>query len=164
MDIEEPFEKLEVVWASLESWFDLILVEVEKTSRGLSASEENGRVLLMRRMQSIDSSSGENATVATNRTTTASTSPSLDDNAGGSQAASPTTEAIGEVEKGSVATAVGFQARDPVSPETNPAQSGRSKGGNLVASTPQSNQLAAAIVNTTPVERRVAFLRYVIKL
>lgn len=54
--MEDPFQKLEIVWASLESWFDLILAEVEKTS-SLPGSEVAGRTLLMRRMQSVDGSS-----------------------------------------------------------------------------------------------------------
>ena len=49
--LEDPFLKLEVVWSSLESWFDLILAEVEKTAGDLSGSEKE---LLLRRILSVD--------------------------------------------------------------------------------------------------------------
>lgn len=134
--LEEPFQKLEIVWASLESWFDLILAEVEKTTC-LPGSEVAGKALLMRRMQSID---GSNAS---------------------SEAPSQAADSVptGLVTNGTAIKGVmEFQGQDVVLSEK--AQKKRSRGG-LTLSMPQSNLLAAAIVNSTPVERRVAYLRFV---
>lgn len=131
--LEEPFQKLEIVWASLESWFDLILAEVEKTT-GLPGSKVAGKALLMRRMQSVDGTSE---------------APS--------QAADSVPEGLmsnGTARKG----AMEFQEQDVVLSEK--PQRKRSRVG-LTLSMPQSNLLAAAIVNSTPVERRVAYLRFV---
>lgn len=134
--LDDPFEKLEMVWASLESWCDLILAEVERTA-GLPGSAEGGRVFLKRRMQSVDTSSSDNSTAI------ATTSPNSIGSGG------PLT--IGE--------GMEFQAQDPVRSEEK-VQRKRSRGG-LTLSMNHSNQLAAAIVNSTPVERRVAYLRFV---
>ena len=134
--LEEPFQKLEVVWVSLESWFDLILAEVEKTA-GLPGSEVAGKALLMRRMQSVD---GNNAT---------------------SEAPSQAVDSVPEglVSNGTAREGVmEFQEQDVVPFEK--AQRKRHRGG-LTLSMPQSNLLAAAIVKSTPVERRVAYLRFV---
>lgn len=136
--LENPFQKLEIVWASLESWFDLILAEVEKTTNQ-PGSDVAGRALLMRRMQSVD---GSNTT---------------------SEAPTQTAEFVpaGLVSNGTARKEDGvmeFQGRDVVLSEK--AQRKRSRVG-LTLSMPQSNLLAAAIVNSTPVERRVAYLRFV---
>ena len=152
----DPFQKLEVVWNSLESWFDLILAEVEKTTdRGSGAgSAEGGRVLLKRRMQSMEGSSvdGENTDQmddSIKSTPTVTTTPPH-----------PDTSRKAEVggRGGEEGMDMAFQARDPTLAEGR-VQRRRNKAG-LKLETPQSNRLAAAIVKSTPMERRVAYLRY----
>ena len=150
----DPFEKLEVVWNSLESWFDLILAEVEKTTdRGSGGgSAEGGRVLLKRRMQSMEGSSvdGENTDQmddSIKSTPTVTTTPPH-----------PDTSRKAEVGGRGGEEGMAFQARDPTLAEGR-VQRRRNKAG-LRLDTPQSNRLAAAIVKSTPMERRVAYLRY----
>ena len=53
--LEDPFTGLQAVWSSLESWFDLILAEIERTNS--TGSVERGRDLLKRRMESIEGTS-----------------------------------------------------------------------------------------------------------
>ena len=134
--LDELFAGLEAVWSSLESWFDLILVEVEKTTRDPAAgSVEGGRHLLKKRMESFD---GGNTTTKASRADTTLSAAEL----------SRASESEGEERAAAV---VGSQATPPTTGRR------RSRVG-LKLSAPQSNQVAAAIVKTTPVERRVAYL------
>ena len=118
----DPFVKLEPVWSSLESWFNLILTEVERTvdseSRaGGEGGRGGGRDLLRRRMEGVES---------------ANTAPSAEPRATGCE-----SEREGLVD---------------------PAGQREGERKNRTLGIPQSNEVAAAIVKSTPVERRVAYL------
>ena len=144
--LEDPFERLEAVWASLQSWFDLILVEVEKTTTRLPGSEKGGRALLKMRMQSIDAGEGTTSESSISDGTREAAAAVSGDVSG----ASPTNGSVGEVS----------QMEDAMAVSEGKVERKRSKG-ELMLGLPQSNQLAAAIVNSTPAERRMTYLRFV---
>ena len=86
---------------------------------------------------------------------------SVDGNTATSEAPSQAVDTVPEgiVNNGTAREGVmEFQEQDVVLSEK--AQRKRNRGG-LTLSMPQSNVLAAAIVKSTPVERRVAYLRFV---
>ena len=141
----DPFGKLEMVWCSLESWFNLILAEVEKTQAGAGGRglAEKGTALLKKRMQSIEGS---------NMVTMATDTTQISDKS--------TPMSTVSVEERGGASNVAFQASDPVPAEERvQRREGRRRRVDLTLDISQSNHLAAAIVNSTPVERRVAYLR-----
>lgn len=134
-----------MVWSSLESWFDLILAEVEKTQAGAGGRglAEKGTTLLKKRMQSIEGS---------NTVTMATDTTQLSDKS--------TPMSTVSVEERGGASNVAFQASDPVPAEERVQRRERRRPRvDLTLDISQSNHLAAAIVNSTPVERRVAYLR-----
>ena len=138
--LEDPFSKLEAVWSSLESWFDLILTEVEKTAGEPSGSVEGGRDLLKRRMESVD------------RVSSTKTDEAAD------PVHSPETSRASESERDEgAAVVIDLPATGPASSREG-GQRGRKKKVGPTLSFPQSNEVAAAIVKSTPVERRVAYL------
>ena len=123
----DPFVKLEPVWSSLESWFDLILTEVERTVDGESGAggRGGGRDLLRRRMEGVEGSGDSEGSESAN------TAPSAEPRPGGeSEREDPAGEREGE----------------------------RKNRRGLTLGIPQSTEVAAAIVKSTPVERRVAYL------
>lgn len=159
LSLEDPFQKLEVVWASLESWFDLILVEVEKTKDEMAGSEHHGRLLLKQRIQSIDSGGHSNQQTddAASDLKSSSQAPSLD-----SAVSSATTASVVKEEENGCSSStikIAFQAQDTNGRESSEVGLSRRNRGEMKLSI--SNELAAAIVNSTPVERRVAYLRCV---
>ena len=149
--LEDPFEKLEAVWSSLESWFDLILDEVEKTVTRLPGLEKGGKAFLKMRMQSIDAGEGttseNSASAGTREAAAAAAASSVISDASG---ASLTNGSVNEV----------GQVQDPAAVTEGEVKSKRSKG-EMMLGLPPSNQLAAAIVKSTPAERRMAYLRFV---
>ena len=134
--VEDPFTGLEAVWSSLESWFYLILAEVEKTTRDPAGCVERGRELLKRRMESIDATSGAKT----------------DDNTAKTDA-----ERLVGLSSEEIATVVVNHETTPPTVKKGEGGASKSRTG-LKLSVPQSNQVAAAIVKTTPVERRMAYL------
>ena len=137
--VEDPFIGLEAVWSSLESWFNLILAEVEKTTRDSAGTVERGRELLRRRMGSIDATSGAKT----------------DENTAETDAERLVGLNSGEGEERAT-VAVNHETTPPTVEEGEGGASKSRKG--LKLSVPQSNQVAAAIVKTTPIERRMAYL------
>ena len=134
--VEDPFTGLEAVWSSLESWFYLILAEVEKTTRDPAGC---GRELLKRRMESIDATSGAKT----------------DENTAKTDAGCLVGSSSGGGEE--IATVVVNHETTPPTVKKGEGGASKSRTG-LKLSVPQSNQVAAAIVKTTPVERRMAYL------
>ena len=138
----DPLDKLEVVWSSLESWFNLIVAEVEKTEGGAGGRglKERGTDLLKKRMLSIDDS------VA--RATAHVEGPN--NGASGTQSS----------EKSEGARNVTFQGSNAAQSEGRVMKRKKKAAREgLTVNIAQSNRLAAAIVKSTPFERRVAYLR-----
>ena len=151
--LRDPFAKLETVWASLESWFDLILTEVEKTARDLvGGSLERGRDLLRKRMVRVGGAHNKGASDSADSATAA---------------CSPETSRAGETERegetGPVtgpSTVKGEGNRPAVvdSAEEEGESTERKRRDGLGLNLAGSNEVAAAIVKSTPIERRVAYL------
>ena len=138
----DPLDKLEVVWSSLESWFNLIVAEVEKTEGGAGGRGlmERGTDLLKKRILSIDDS------VA--RATVRVEGPN--NGASGAQSSG----------KSEGARNVIFEASDTAQSKGKVMRrKKKASRESLTLNVTQSNHLAAAIVKSTPVERRVAYLR-----
>ena len=151
--MRDPFAKLEAVWSSLESWFDLILTEVEKTARDtVGGSLERGRELLRKRMVLVEGAHNKGASDSVDSATTA---------------CSPETSRAGETERegetGPVtgpSTVKGEDSKPAVvdSAEEEGESTERKRRDGLGLNLAGSNEVAAAIVKSTPIERRVAYL------
>ena len=120
----DPFVKLEPVWSSLESWFNLILTEVERI--GGEGGRGGGRDLLRRRMEGVEGSGDREGGESAN------TAPSAEPRATGNES----------------------EREDPAGQREGERKNRRG----LTLGIPQSTEVAAAIVKSTPVERRVAYL------
>ena len=116
--ISNPFEELEMVWGSLESWFDLLMVEVQKLE------EQNENVVTESGKQTLEPKS-DLGTVASEPAPKPEICPH-----------SPTN--------------------DYHTPDISPPSSPRRKPQ---LPSLQSSQLAAAIVNSAPQERRAIYLK-----
>ena len=114
--ISNPFEELEMVWGSLESWFDLLMVEVQKLEeKSENMDTEPGK-------QTLEPKSD----LGTEPAPKPENSPH-----------SPTNTI----------------------PDISPPSSPRRKPLKLQLPSLQSSQLAAAIVNSAPQERRAIYLK-----
>ena len=142
----DPFEQLEMVWASLQSWFDLLKAELERVEKIELGSE------------SIDGEATVNAAVHLDPDVAESTrgqqdhKPEINDD-------KPSQPASSVVVVNSVdVTGVGVESESPsLSPEnrTNPESP---TNPSLKLPTAQTSVLAAAIVSSAPSHRRAAFL------
>lgn len=119
--ISNPFEELEMVWGSLESWFDLLMVEVQKLE------EQNENVVTESGKQTLEPKS-DLGTVASEPAPKPEICPH-----------SPTN--------------------DYHTPDISPPSSPRRKPQKPQLPSLQSSQLAAAIVNSAPQERRAIYLK-----
>ena len=132
LSISDPFEQLETVWSSLESWFDLLMMEVEKLQDVSSAHED-----------SVDSKQ----------------EGSCDDE----DIARKKEEEEEEEKKAVVIKVDAVQIEKQVDAKQTSTSIGKldspSRKPHLALPTVQSSLLAAAIVQSAPIERRTAFLK-----
>lgn len=134
-ELEDPFCKLETVWSSLESWFDLILVEVNKTT----SEKENH--------DSHNETRGHLDLVSDGDKTDGPPPPPPPQ----SQPSSVTP-----VEGGKAANS---NSGDEVVQGSRVEESeGKKDRAVLRLGLSHTNEVAAAIVHTTPIERRKVFL------
>ena len=116
--ISNPFEELEMVWGSLESWFDLLIIEVQKLE------EQNENIVTEPGKQTLEPRSD----LGTEPVPKPEIFPH-----------SPTN--------------------DSHNPDISPPSSPRRKPQKPQLPSLQSSQLAAAIVNSAPQERRAIYLK-----
>ena len=115
--ISDPFDNMEMVWSSLESWFDLLMNEVEKIQK-----EEQGLTVTQLSHQSVEPDTKQNLV------------PNLATSSPGSDIPSPKPPTV------------------VFPPCDSPPQKKR-------LSLVQTSQLAAAIVNSAPPQRRTVYLK-----
>ena len=139
--ISSPFEELEVVWGSLESWFDLLIIEVQKLG------DQKDEVVTEPRQHILELGSEEVAVkLVSNPAQNVASSHS------------PTNgNSIPDVSVSSAA--VCGEHLDSNSGDSAPGSSPRRKPPKLQLPLVQSSQLAAAIVNSAPQERRAIYLK-----
>ena len=144
--ISSPFEELEVVWVSLESWFDLLIIEVQKLE------DQNNDVVTEPRKQTLELELGSEE-VAMN----------LVSNSTENVVPSHTPTNADDIPDVSVSSACVYgehsdsKSNSPV--EKAPDSSPHRKPPKVQLPLVQSSQLAAAIVNSAPQERRAIYLK-----
>ena len=139
--ISSPFEELEVVWGSLESWFDLLIIEVQKLG------DKKNEVVAEPRQHILELELGSAAKLVSNPAQNVASSHS------------PTNgNSIPDVSVSSAA--VCGEHSDSNSPgDRAPDSFPHRKPPKLQLPLVQSSQLAAAIVNSAPQERRAIYLK-----
>ena len=133
--VSDPFDHLEIVWASLESWFDLLMVEVEKVQK-IEVGKQTPKPA------EID---------------TKSASATMDTITRGQR-----SQYQGSPVPSASSTATATDSRVTPEQQVNAApmsELSTQKKPNLQLPVSEPSRLAAAIVHTTPLQRRVAYLR-----